>query len=129
MRRRTFVAAALSTPPLARDLARLLRPPASSDAIRVTSPNGAIEIALLPADGSRLTYGVTFRNRPVIEASPLGILVDGVDLGQGVEAGKVDCVVVYKVDRLSRSLLGFARLMETFDRHRVKWSTAALLRP
>ena len=90
MRRRTFVAAALSTPPLARDLARLLRPPASSDAIRVTSPNGAIEIALLPADGSRLTYGVTFRNRPVIEASPLGILVDGVDLGQGVEAGKVE---------------------------------------
>ena len=32
-----------------------------------------------------------------------------------VEAGKVDCVVVYKVDRLSRSLLDFARLMEMFD--------------
>src|SRR5256886_8231653 len=90
MRRRTFVAAALSTPPLARDLARLLRPPASSDAIRVTSPNGAIEIALLPAVGSRLTYGVPFRNRPVIEVSPLGILVDGVDVGQGVEAGQVE---------------------------------------
>jgi site-specific DNA recombinase len=28
-------------------------------------------------------------------------------------------VVVYKVDRLSRSLLDFARLMETFDRQRV----------
>ena len=27
--------------------------------------------------------------------------------------GKVDCVVVYKVDRLSRSLLDFSRLMET----------------
>ena len=26
-----------------------------------------------------------------------------------IEAGKVDCVVVYKVDRLSRSLLDFAR--------------------
>jgi site-specific DNA recombinase len=36
-----------------------------------------------------------------------------------VEAGKVDCVVVYKVDRLSRSLLDFARLTETFDRQRV----------
>jgi site-specific DNA recombinase len=36
-----------------------------------------------------------------------------------VEAGKVDTVVTYKVDRLSRSLLDFARLMETFDRHRV----------
>src|SRR5581483_2396936 len=38
-----------------------------------------------------------------------------------IEAGKVDCVVVYKVDRLSRSLLDFARLMETFERHRVSF--------
>src|SRR5690606_18339602 len=29
-----------------------------------------------------------------------------------VDAGKVDVVVVYKVDRLSRSLLDFARVME-----------------
>src|SRR3982750_2698402 len=36
-----------------------------------------------------------------------------------IEAGKVDCVVVYKVDRLSRSLLDFARLIELFDRHKV----------
>jgi DNA invertase Pin-like site-specific DNA recombinase len=33
-----------------------------------------------------------------------------------VEARRVDCVVVYKVDRLSRSLLDFARLMEAFDK-------------
>jgi len=32
-----------------------------------------------------------------------------------IEAGKVDCVVVYKVDRLSRSLMDFSRIMETFD--------------
>ncbi|MCA9566173.1 MAG: recombinase family protein, partial [Myxococcales bacterium] len=32
-----------------------------------------------------------------------------------IEAGKVDCVVVYKVDRLSRSLLDFAKLIEVFD--------------
>ena len=36
-----------------------------------------------------------------------------------IEAGKVDCVVVYKVDRLSRSLLDFARIMEVFDRQKV----------
>jgi hypothetical protein len=36
-----------------------------------------------------------------------------------IEAGKVDCVVVSKVDRLSRSLLDFGRLMEVFDKHRV----------
>ena len=38
-----------------------------------------------------------------------------------VEAGAIDCVVVYKVDRLSRSLLDFARIMELFDRHGVSF--------
>lgn len=38
-----------------------------------------------------------------------------------VKAGGVDCVVVYKVDRLSRSLLDFARLMSLFDRHNVSF--------
>jgi site-specific DNA recombinase len=36
-----------------------------------------------------------------------------------IQAGRIDTVVVYKVDRLSRSLLDFARLMELFDKHRV----------
>ena len=38
-----------------------------------------------------------------------------------IEAGLIDCVVVYKVDRLSRSLLDFARMMETFERHGVSF--------
>jgi len=38
-----------------------------------------------------------------------------------IEARKVDCVVVYKVDRLSRSLLDFARIMQTFDDHNVSF--------
>lgn len=38
-----------------------------------------------------------------------------------IEVGKVDCVVVYKVDRLSRSLLDFSRIMETFDKHGVSF--------
>ncbi len=33
-----------------------------------------------------------------------------------IEAGQIDCVVVYKMDRLSRSLLDFARMMELFER-------------
>ncbi len=33
-----------------------------------------------------------------------------------VDAGKIDIVVVYKVDRLSRSLLDFARVMERLDK-------------
>jgi site-specific DNA recombinase len=36
-----------------------------------------------------------------------------------VEAGLVDVIVVYKIDRLSRSLMDFARLVETFDRNNV----------
>ena len=36
-----------------------------------------------------------------------------------VEAGLIDCIVVYKIDRLSRSLLDFVRIMETLERHKV----------
>ncbi len=38
-----------------------------------------------------------------------------------IEAGKIDCVVVYKVDRLSRSLLDFARMMEVFEKHGISF--------
>jgi site-specific DNA recombinase len=38
-----------------------------------------------------------------------------------IDAGHVDCVIVYKVDRLSRSLLDFARIMETFDRQNISF--------
>jgi site-specific DNA recombinase len=33
------------------------------------------------------------------------------------QAGKVDCVVVYKVDRLSRNIRDFARIMDVFEKH------------
>jgi DNA invertase Pin-like site-specific DNA recombinase len=36
-----------------------------------------------------------------------------------IEAGRIDCVLVYKVDRLSRSLLDFARLTGEFDKRGV----------
>ncbi|MBI1187358.1 MAG: recombinase family protein [Alphaproteobacteria bacterium] len=36
-----------------------------------------------------------------------------------IEAGLVDVVLVYKVDRLSRSLMDFAKLVETFEAHEV----------
>lgn len=39
-----------------------------------------------------------------------------------IAAGKIDIVVVYKIDRLSRSLADFARMVETFDEHRVSFS-------
>ena len=34
-----------------------------------------------------------------------------------IEARRVDVIVVYKIDRLSRSLMDFARLVEVFDRN------------
>ena len=37
------------------------------------------------------------------------------------KAGKVDCVVVYKVDRLTRSLFDFARIVEVLDKHGVSF--------
>jgi DNA invertase Pin-like site-specific DNA recombinase len=38
---------------------------------------------------------------------------------EDVEAGLVDVIVVYKIDRLSRSLMDFAKLVEVFDRNNV----------
>src|SRR5271156_773430 len=38
-----------------------------------------------------------------------------------VEAGDLDCVVVYKVDRLSRSLLDFTRMLSIFEKHKVSF--------
>ncbi len=36
-----------------------------------------------------------------------------------IDAGRIDCVVLYKIDRLSRSLSDFTRLMEFFKLHDV----------
>ncbi|MFN0263235.1 recombinase family protein [Tepidamorphus sp. 3E244] len=38
-----------------------------------------------------------------------------------IEAGRVDVVVVYKIDRLTRSLADFARMVELFERHQVSF--------
>jgi site-specific DNA recombinase len=38
-----------------------------------------------------------------------------------VEAGRIDCVIVYKVDRLSRSLLDFTQIMEALERRGVSF--------
>jgi DNA invertase Pin-like site-specific DNA recombinase len=38
-----------------------------------------------------------------------------------IEQGLVDVVVVYKIDRLTRSLADFARMVEVFDAHAVSF--------
>src|SRR5205823_8200243 len=36
-----------------------------------------------------------------------------------ISEGKVDAVIIYKIDRLSRSLLDFAKMMDLLEKHRV----------
>ena len=43
------------------------------------------------------------------------------DLLQDIKAGKVDVVVVYKIDRLTRSLMDFAKIVEVFDAYKVSF--------
>ncbi len=38
-----------------------------------------------------------------------------------IQDGRVDVIVVYKVDRLTRSLADFAKMVEVFDRHGVSF--------
>jgi site-specific DNA recombinase len=40
---------------------------------------------------------------------------------EDVQSGKVDVIIVYKVDRLTRSLADFAKLVELFDKHNVSF--------
>lgn len=39
-------------------------------------------------------------------------------LFQDIKAGKIDCIVVYKIDRLTRSLLDFSKIIELLDEHK-----------
>ncbi len=43
------------------------------------------------------------------------------ELMKDIEAGEIDCVIVYKVDRLSRSLFDFAQTMRNFDANGVSF--------
>lgn len=40
-------------------------------------------------------------------------------LMEDVGEGKIDCIMVYKIDRLSRSLMDFAKIMERFEKNDV----------
>ncbi|MBI1896389.1 MAG: glycoside hydrolase family 97 N-terminal domain-containing protein [Acidobacteria bacterium] len=55
--------------------------------VPVTSPGGKVRFTLAVEDG-RLSYQVARNGSAVIEPSPLGIVVDGVNLAEGVETGK-----------------------------------------
>jgi len=59
----------------------------AADTLTLASPNGQVRFQLLAA-GGRLEYSVNLKSKPVIDRSPLGITVDGVNLAGGVRLGK-----------------------------------------
>ena len=61
---------------------------AAVDRTEVVSPNGAVRIEVLPRSQDRLSWRVTFRDKPVIETSAMTMLVDQSDVDQGVELGR-----------------------------------------
>jgi alpha-glucosidase len=97
--RRTFLSAALAAPVLiagipvferdsfAASVSSVLPSSAASD-ISLVSPNRLLQFHLIVGE-RELTYKIAFRKQPVIELSPIGIIVDGADLGRGVELGKI----------------------------------------
>jgi alpha-glucosidase len=77
--------------PLALGLLALC-PPAvarAAEPLTVESPGGRVRFEL-SAGGEHLSYAVRMGGRPVIEASPLGVVVDGDDLGRSAEVGRVE---------------------------------------
>ncbi|MGH7492303.1 MAG: glycoside hydrolase family 97 N-terminal domain-containing protein [bacterium] len=56
----------------------------------VASPDGSVQLKVLLLHPARLGYEVTFKGKPVIDKSPLGITVNNLDLGQKVRIGNAE---------------------------------------
>ena len=63
--------------------------------VSVASPDGRVVIVVDVGDAGHLVWRATLDGKPAIDLSPMGIVVDGVDLGSGVEIRKSDR---YRVD-------------------------------
>ena len=70
-------------------------PVSAANDVNLASPDSRVQFRLSLDGKGSLQYSVTFREKPVIETSALGISVDGVKLGEGVEIGKAE---PYKVN-------------------------------
>ncbi len=67
----------------------------SQEAVNISSPDGQVGFELRGSP-TQLHYRITFRDRNVIEDSPLSMIVDGVNLSRGVD---VEGVTPYEVDQ------------------------------
>jgi alpha-glucosidase len=66
----------------------LAMPVWAADLFTLRSPGGNVELRILKFDGGRLGYSAALDGKRVIESSAAGIVVDGVNLADGVEFGK-----------------------------------------
>jgi len=76
----------------------LALPLAAAD-LTVGSPDGRIQFQLSWQGKPRLEYSAILNGKPAVEPSPLGIVVDGVNLAAGVEPGQP---VKYEIDESYR---------------------------
>ena len=58
--------------------------------VSVTSPDGKVAIVIAVGDAGQLTWRASIDGKPVIEPSAMGIVVDGVNLGIGVDIQKTE---------------------------------------
>ncbi len=73
--------------------------------------------ASAPKAGSRWPMTTMTQGSPAANTDRPGLrrlLVD-------IERGRIDIVVVYKIDRLTRSLADFSKMVEVFERHDVSF--------
>ncbi len=68
--------------------------PAAAD-VTVASPDGRVRFLLSSGAQGHLEYTITFNAKNIIDPSPLGIVVDRVDLAAGAQIGRADS---YKID-------------------------------
>ncbi|HZB43935.1 MAG TPA: glycoside hydrolase family 97 catalytic domain-containing protein [Pyrinomonadaceae bacterium] len=86
--RRAFLSVAVAAPALFVGSPRAGA--AANGDVKVSSPDGRVRFELVGRGAARLGFRVTLRERPVIETSPLGIVIDGVDLSEGAEVVRVE---------------------------------------
>lgn len=61
------------------------------NAVTIHAPSGQLSAVIELTDEQNLVYSLTADNRPVVTASPLGITIDGQNLGKSVQLGKTKC--------------------------------------
>jgi alpha-glucosidase len=61
---------------------------ANAVSVTVVSPNGKIKIGIRADAASQLTWSVQRRNQTVLAAAPLGLTVDGRNLGKSIRLDK-----------------------------------------